>query len=92
MSDSDVDERDTDVDELGPVDYVVVEFPADKANFSGEMAAELSDLIERDLVRVLDLLFLKKNLDGSVEGEPRPEGNILLLCLTSAVRQALVAI
>ncbi len=60
--------NDTDVDELGPVDYVVVEFPADKANFSGEMAAELSALVGRGLVRVLDLLFLKKDLDGSVEG------------------------
>jgi len=58
---------DSDVDELGPVDYVVVEFPADAANFSGEMAAELSSLVERDLVRVLDLLFIKKDLDGSVE-------------------------
>jgi hypothetical protein len=58
---------DNDVDELGPVDYVVVEFPADQADFSGEMASELSTLIERDLVRVLDLLFLKKNLDGSLE-------------------------
>lgn len=56
------------VDELGPVDYLVVEFPADKANFSGEMAAELSALVERGLVRVLDLLFLRKNEDGSVEG------------------------
>ena len=60
--------NDTDVDELGPVDYLVVEFPADKANFSGEMAAELSGLVERGLVRVLDLLFLKKEPDGSVEG------------------------
>jgi len=34
--------NDTDVDELGPVDYLVVEFPADKAHFSGEMAAQLS--------------------------------------------------
>ena len=59
---------DTDVDELGPVDYLVVEFPADKANFSGEMAAELRRLVERGQVRVLDLLFLKKDLDGSVEG------------------------
>ena len=57
----------SDVDELGPVDYLVVEFPADKANFSGEMAHELSGLVERDLVRVLDLLFIKKDLDGSVE-------------------------
>lgn len=60
--------NDSEVDELGPVDYLVVEFPADKANFSGEMASELSALIDRDVVRVLDLLFLKKNLDGSVEG------------------------
>ena len=59
---------DEDVDELGPVDYLVVEFPADKANFSGEMAAELSALVNRGLVRVLDLLILKKNDDGSVEG------------------------
>jgi hypothetical protein len=45
----------------------VVEFPADQANFSGEMASELSALIKRNVVRVLDLLFLKKELDGSVE-------------------------
>ena len=59
---------DTDVDELGPVDYVVVEFPADKADFSGEMATELSALIDRDVVRVLDLVLLKKEMDGTVEG------------------------
>jgi len=57
-----------DLDELGPVDYLVVEFPADKANFSGEMASELSALVKRGAVRVLDLLFLKKDPDGSVEG------------------------
>jgi Family of unknown function (DUF6325) len=59
---------DEDVDELGPVDYLVVEFPADKANFSGEMAEQLSALAKSGTIRVLDLLFLKKNLDGSVEG------------------------
>ncbi len=52
---------------LGPVDYLVVEFPADKANFSGEMAAELESLVDRGLVRVLDLVLLVKNEDGSVE-------------------------
>ncbi len=56
------------VDELGPVDYLVVEFPAEKANFSGEMASELSGLVDRGLIRVLDLMLLKKNPDGSVEG------------------------
>jgi hypothetical protein len=55
------------VDVLGPVDYLVVEFPAEKANFSGEIAAELKSLVDRELVRVLDLLLLRKDADGSVE-------------------------
>jgi hypothetical protein len=52
---------------LGPVDYLVVEFPADEANFSGEMAAELRSLVDRGVVRVLDLLLVRKEPDGSVE-------------------------
>jgi hypothetical protein len=59
----------SDNDVLGPVDYLVVEFPADKANFSGEIAAELASLVDRGLVRVLDLLLLRKNDDGSLEAE-----------------------
>jgi hypothetical protein len=54
-------------DVLGPVDWLVVEFPADKANFSGEMASELRSLVERGLVRVLDLVFLRKDADGSID-------------------------
>lgn len=54
------------LDVLGPVDYVVVEFPAAEANFSGEMAAELTSLVDRELVRVLDLLLVRKDADGSV--------------------------
>jgi uncharacterized protein DUF6325 len=54
-------------DVLGPVDWVVVEFPADKANFSGEMARELKALVERELIRILDLVFIRKNEDGSVD-------------------------
>ena len=46
--------------------YIVVEFPAAEANFSGEMAAELTSLVDRDLVRVLDLVLMRKDLDGSV--------------------------
>ncbi len=52
---------------LGPVDYLVVEFPADKAKFSGEMATELLSLVDRELIRVLDLVLLEKDTDGSVE-------------------------
>jgi hypothetical protein len=58
---------DINVDELGPVDYLVVAFPADEANFSDEMAAELKALIESKTVRVLDLVVLIKDEDGSVE-------------------------
>jgi Family of unknown function (DUF6325) len=59
---------DEDIDELGPVDYIVVEFPSDKANFSGEVADRLAELVASGTIRVLDLLFLKKDRDGSVEG------------------------
>ena len=59
MSDADV--------ELGPVDYVVVAFPAGQADFSGEMASELRALIDSGTVRVLDLVLLTKDVDGSVE-------------------------
>ena len=55
----------TDVDTLGPVDWIVVEFPGSK--FTGEIAPLLADLVERDLVRVLDLLVLKKDADGALE-------------------------
>jgi hypothetical protein len=54
-----------DVDELGPVDWIVVEFPGSR--FNGQIAPALLDLVERDLVRVLDLLVLKKDDDGSLE-------------------------
>jgi Family of unknown function (DUF6325) len=53
------------VDELGPVDWIVVEFPGSR--FNGEIVPALLDLVQRDLVRVLDLLVLKKDDDGSLE-------------------------
>ncbi len=56
-----------DVDELGPVDYLVVRFPAERANFSGEMASELTELIDNNTIRLLDLVMLTKGDDGSVE-------------------------
>jgi hypothetical protein len=55
------------LDELGPVDYVVVEFPAGASNFTGEMAAELLSLVDRGIIRVIDVLLLAKADDGSVE-------------------------
>ena len=55
------------VDELGPVDYLVVEFPAGASHFDGEMAAELAALVEAGMIRVLDIVILAKESDGSVQ-------------------------
>jgi hypothetical protein len=55
------------IDELGPVDYLVVEFPAGKSTFTGEMAAELAALVEGGTIRLLDLLIIRKDEDGSFE-------------------------
>jgi hypothetical protein len=59
--------EDAEVDELGPVDYLVVEFPPGAQNFNGEMAAELVRLSEAGTIRVLDLMILQKAADGSVD-------------------------
>ena len=59
--------REPDIDEMGPVDYLVVEFPAGEANYNGEMAAELAALAESGTIRVLDVLILRKDADGAVE-------------------------
>ena len=59
-----MDEVDS-VDELGPVDWIVVEFPG--STFNGAIAPALRDLVDRDVVRVLDLLVLKKDSDGTLE-------------------------
>jgi fructosamine-3-kinase len=58
---------DIDLDQLAPIDYTVVGFPADKADFSGAMAAELKKLTESGTVRVLDLVMVTKSADGTVE-------------------------
>jgi uncharacterized protein DUF6325 len=55
------------LDELGPIDYVVVEFPAGTSSFTGEMAAELLALVDAGTIRVIDVLILTKNDDGTVD-------------------------
>ena len=59
MSDDDV--------ELGPIDYLVVEWPADRQP-TGEAFPLLVDLVDRGLIRVLDLAFVHKEEDGSIAG------------------------
>lgn len=59
---------DTDIDELGPVDYLVVEFPPGVSHFTGEMATELAKLVDAGTIRILDLLVMTKGEDGEIEG------------------------
>jgi hypothetical protein len=57
---------DDDLDQMGPIDYLVVEFPGSRMN--GKMFPQLLDLVDRGLVRILDLAFIRKETDGSVAG------------------------
>ncbi|MER6098567.1 DUF6325 family protein [Streptomyces sp. NPDC001728] len=50
--------------DMGPVDYLIVEFPGSR--MTGEGFPLLVDLVDRGIIRVLDLLFVRKGEDGSV--------------------------
>ncbi|WP_308120295.1 DUF6325 family protein [Streptomyces bambusae] len=54
------------LDEVGPIDYLVVEFPG--SHLTGEGMPLLVDLVDRGIIRILDLTFLTKEADGSVRG------------------------
>ncbi|MFF7882552.1 DUF6325 family protein [Streptomyces sp. NPDC020794] len=51
---------------MGPIDYIVVEFPGNR--MTGEGLPLLVDLVDRGLIRILDLMFVRKDEDGSVVG------------------------
>jgi Family of unknown function (DUF6325) len=59
--------QERDLDSLGPVDYIVVEFPAGASNFTGEMSEELLRLVDAGTIRLIDILILTKDADGSVD-------------------------
>jgi hypothetical protein len=52
--------------EMGPIDYVLVEWQGRQPN--GQLAPQLVDLVDRGLIRILDLAFIAKGEDGSVAG------------------------
>jgi hypothetical protein len=54
------------LDEMGPIDYVLIEWPGRQP--TGEALPHLVDLVERGIVRILDLAFIAKGEDGSVAG------------------------
>ncbi|MFJ8019165.1 DUF6325 family protein [Streptomyces sp. NPDC096311] len=51
---------------MGPIDYLVVEFPGNR--MTGEGLPLLVDLVDRGVIRILDLMFVRKEEDGSVVG------------------------
>lgn len=55
------------IQEIGPIDYAVIEFPEGEANFTGAVARELASLVEAELIRVLDILVLAKDETGEIE-------------------------
>jgi hypothetical protein len=54
-------------EELGPIDIVVIGYPAD-APLTGEAAKPLLDLVDRKIIRVLDVMFVMENEDGTFSG------------------------
>ena len=56
--------EETGLDETGPIDYVVIEFPGNR--MTGEGFPLLIDLVDRGIIRILDLKFVTRELDGSV--------------------------
>jgi hypothetical protein len=54
------------LEEMGPIDYLVVEFPGSR--MTGEGLPLLVDLVDRGIIRLLDLLFIKREEDGSIVG------------------------
>ncbi|MER7821536.1 hypothetical protein BCL76_11089 [Streptomyces sp. CG 926] len=53
-----------DIEELGPVDYIVVEFPGNR--MTGEGFPILVDLVDRGIIRIFDFAFIRKEADGTV--------------------------
>jgi hypothetical protein len=53
------------LEELGPIDYVVLEWPGEQPE-AGEVQPLLVDLVDRGIIRILDIAFVAKDLDGSV--------------------------
>jgi hypothetical protein len=56
----------TDIDETGPIDWLVIEFPGGK-QVDGALVPPLLDLVDRHVVRILDALIIRKGDDGAVE-------------------------
>jgi uncharacterized membrane protein len=59
------------MDEIGPVDYAVIAFPGNR--FTGDIIPAIADLVDRGLIRVIDITFVGKDADGRVSYEERSQ-------------------
>lgn len=55
------------IDDLGPIDYLVVELPRGQTSFTEDMAYELAQLVRSGTIRLYDLLILQKHDDGVID-------------------------
>ena len=60
------------LEEMGPIDYIVLEWPGQQPQ--GEVAPLLVDLVDRGIIRILDIAFVTKDQDGNVAGFDLAEG------------------
>ena len=56
--------RDDEVEPMGPIDFLVVEFPGNR--MTGRGLPMLLDLVDRRIIRILDLVFIRKETDDTV--------------------------
>jgi hypothetical protein len=58
---------DEEFEQAGPIDFVIVEFPAGQSSFTGEIADELVKLVEAGTIRLIDAIVLVKDAAGDVD-------------------------
>ena len=49
---------------LGPLEYTVIGFEGNR--FNGEIARELENVVDKGVIRLVDVVFITKNIDGEV--------------------------
>ncbi|MET0974429.1 MAG: DUF6325 family protein [Leifsonia sp.] len=84
---------DYDLDNLGPVDFLVVEFPAGHTNFSGEIVDELLKLVEAGTIRLIDAIIVTKDENGDIDATELSDATDLgpLVDLESQLAELLAA-
>ena len=83
----------SELDQIGPIDYLVVGFPAGESTFTGEALGEIANLVNAGIIRVIDITIFAKNADGEVEALEMAAGGEVaaLVALETEVADLLAA-